>query len=122
MDPPGALEMPVNLSIKQVPDELAERLRRRAARNHRSLQRELLTILEATIGNEEGLSAAVISEPRPAPYLAARGKRAKSASSNAAGRLTLDQLWERARQLGGPVTGESSASLIRRDRDERGSR
>ena len=38
--------MPVNLSIKNVPDDLADRLRERAERNHRSLQRELLVILE----------------------------------------------------------------------------
>jgi plasmid stability protein len=38
--------MPVDLTIKRVPDELAERLRRRAARHHRSLQRELLAMLE----------------------------------------------------------------------------
>ena len=39
--------MPVSLSIKNVPDELAEKLRRRAARNHRSLQGEVMAILEA---------------------------------------------------------------------------
>lgn len=38
--------MPVSLSIKNVPDELAERLRARAKRNHRSLQGELLALLE----------------------------------------------------------------------------
>jgi plasmid stability protein len=38
--------MPVNLSIKNVPDGLAERLRERAERNRRSLQKELLVILE----------------------------------------------------------------------------
>ncbi len=38
------------LSIKHVPDELAERLRERARRNHRSLQGELLAILEETAG------------------------------------------------------------------------
>ncbi len=38
--------MPVNLSIKKVPDDIAERLRERAARNRRSLQRELLVLLE----------------------------------------------------------------------------
>lgn len=38
--------MPVDLSIKRVPDELAERLRKRAKRNHRSLQGELHAILE----------------------------------------------------------------------------
>jgi len=37
--------MPVNLSIKNVPDKLAKRLRRRAELNHRSVQGELLTIL-----------------------------------------------------------------------------
>jgi len=42
--------MPVNLSIKNVPDELAERLRERARRNHRSLQGELLAILEDANG------------------------------------------------------------------------
>ena len=38
--------MSVNLSIKNVPDELADRLRKRAERNRRSLQGELLVILE----------------------------------------------------------------------------
>jgi antitoxin FitA len=39
--------MTVTLSIKNVPDELAQRLRDRAARNHRSLQGELIAIIEA---------------------------------------------------------------------------
>lgn len=39
--------MPVNLSIKNAPDHLVERLRRRAERHHRSLQGELLAIIEA---------------------------------------------------------------------------
>lgn len=38
--------MAVNLSIKDVPEAVAERLRRRAARNHRSLQGELMAIVE----------------------------------------------------------------------------
>jgi len=37
----------VTLSIKNVPEELADRLRQRAARNHRSLQGELLAIIES---------------------------------------------------------------------------
>ena len=37
--------MPVNLSIKNVPDEVARGLRNRAARNQRSLNAELLDIL-----------------------------------------------------------------------------
>lgn len=38
--------MPVTLSIKHAPDEVVQRLRERAARNHRSLQGELLAIIE----------------------------------------------------------------------------
>ena len=39
--------MPVNLSIKNAPDELVATLKQRAKRNHRSLQGEMLAILEA---------------------------------------------------------------------------
>ena len=42
--------MPVNVSLKNVPDELMEKLRLRAKRNRRSLQGELLTILEEATG------------------------------------------------------------------------
>jgi antitoxin FitA len=48
--------MPVNLSIKNVPDELAVRLRQRAAENHRSLQGELMVILEEAIAEKEMLT------------------------------------------------------------------
>ena len=48
--------MPVNLSIKNVPDHIADQLRRRASRHHRSLQGELMSILEETVAKEELLS------------------------------------------------------------------
>jgi len=48
--------MPVNLSIKNVPDEIAQRLRLRAARAHRSLQGELMAILERAAWEESRLS------------------------------------------------------------------
>jgi plasmid stability protein len=38
--------VPVNLSIKNAPDDLVQRLRERVARNHRSLQGELMAIIE----------------------------------------------------------------------------
>lgn len=38
--------MPANISIKNVPDEVARGLRNRAARNNRSFQQELLEILK----------------------------------------------------------------------------
>jgi antitoxin FitA len=48
--------MAVNFSIKNVPDDIAEELRERAARNHRSLQGELMAIIEAAAGKESFLS------------------------------------------------------------------
>jgi plasmid stability protein len=39
----------VSLSIKNVPNELARALRKRAAANQRSLQGELMHILESTV-------------------------------------------------------------------------
>jgi plasmid stability protein len=41
--------VPVTLSIKEVPEDVLERLRERAKRNHRSIQGELLTILEDAV-------------------------------------------------------------------------
>lgn len=41
--------MPVNLSIKNTPDDVVALLRARAARHHRSLQGELLAIVEEAV-------------------------------------------------------------------------
>lgn len=48
--------MPVNLSIKSVPDDIVERLRLRAARNHRSLQGEMMAIIEGAVRAPSPLS------------------------------------------------------------------
>ncbi len=48
--------MPINLSVKNVPDELMERLRQRAARHHRSLQGELMAIIEESVRSNEHLT------------------------------------------------------------------
>lgn len=42
-----------DLSIKNVPEDMLERLRDRARRHHRSLQGELLTILEEATAPEK---------------------------------------------------------------------
>ena len=89
--------MPVNLSVKNVPDALAQRLRERAHRNRRSLQRELLTILEG-----------VVSERGAAP----------SGDGPAAGALTVTQVSERAAALF-PGGTRSSMGYIRELRDGR---
>jgi plasmid stability protein len=56
--------MPVNLSIKNAPDEIVERLRRRAARNHRSLQGELMAIIEAAVEAEPSPVDQVLAQVR----------------------------------------------------------
>ncbi len=50
--------MPVNLSIKNVPDHLAERLRERASASHRSMQGELMAILEEALEESRPLAPA----------------------------------------------------------------
>lgn len=45
----GEIVMPTHLSVKNVPDEVLQRLKARAERHHRSLQGELLSILEEAV-------------------------------------------------------------------------
>jgi len=48
----------MNLSIKNVPEDVVRRLRQRATRRHRSLQGELLAIIEEAVQSERELSPA----------------------------------------------------------------
>jgi plasmid stability protein len=91
--------MPVNLSVKNVPDELAERLRRRAAANRRSLQRELLSILESAAGY-------------------GGTPRAGTAYEGARDTITIDELAKLSRKLF-PRGTKSSVDYIRRLRNGR---
>ena len=104
--------MPVTLTIKQVPERIAKKLRARAAANHRSLQGELMTILNEALGESTPLTA---SEPE-APSYRLKGRPREAPSHGR--RLTLSELWERSRRLGGKSPSES-ASIVRRLRDER---
>lgn len=87
-----------NLSIKDVPEELAEALRQRAARNHRSLQGELMFIIQQAAGN--------------APV--------QSPASHRGGTLTIEEIVEQRRGLyPEPVPGPLAVDIIREDRDSR---
>ncbi|MBA3495353.1 MAG: Arc family DNA-binding protein [Gammaproteobacteria bacterium] len=46
----------MNLSIKNAPDDVVQRLRELASRHHRSLQGELMAILEESVRTPEPLS------------------------------------------------------------------
>ena len=50
--------MAVSLSIKNVPDEVASKLRERAERHRRSLQGELLAIVEEAVGTHSEMTVA----------------------------------------------------------------
>ncbi|GAA4335781.1 hypothetical protein GCM10023165_12460 [Variovorax defluvii] len=104
------------LSIKDVPDELAERLRQRAARNHRSLQGELMAIIEHAVQS---------SQPAPAP---APPPRAEVVGVGWGGRpilrrggKTIEQIAaEHRARFPEPLQGSPRAvDIIRADRDSR---
>lgn len=57
--------MPVTLTIKHVPDDVAEALRTLAASHHRSLQGELMAIIESVAGNESRLTLTRPAETHP---------------------------------------------------------
>jgi len=69
--------MGVNISIKNVPEEKLERLKQRAKFNHRSLQGELLALIDAAVGEKPN------------------------------GTMTLAELAERGRKLGLKTPSES---------------
>lgn len=55
-----------NLSIKDVPEAWAEALRQRAARNHRSLQGELMAIIEQAVQTQaEPVTSVATLPPLP---------------------------------------------------------
>lgn len=108
--------MPVTLTIKHVPDRTAENLRSRAAANHRSLQGELMAILEEALEH----NASNVREPAQNSYTATPASKATPSKKIATHgeRLTLVQLWERSKRFGKPSKSESAA-IVRKLRDER---
>ncbi len=90
-----------NLSIKNVPDGIVERLRERARRNHRSLQGELMALVTESV-HQPGL--ADVAEP-----------------PNETGLITIEEIADehRTRWPEPFVEGPSAADLIRAERDAR---
>ena len=116
--------MSLNLTIRNVPDSLARKLKTRAERNHRSLQGEMMAILEQA-------SVANTAEQPLKPYRASvTGSQAKTEVSGTAPqpagvavgkRLTIEEIWDRGKRLGLSSPNES-ARIVRKLRDERHSR
>jgi plasmid stability protein len=104
--------MGVNLSIKNVPVELAEAIKAKASANHRSLQGELMAMLTANVGtfgrrptahSPSALASRSAIEAQP---------RTQSLEEIDA---ALRKLFPIVKQL---PPGESSVEIVRRMRDE----
>jgi plasmid stability protein len=114
-----------NISIKDVPEAWAESLRQRAARNHRSLQGELMAIIEQAVG----------VEAEPLTSLASQGQLPRSSAGQGAvagydrrGNPVMRYGWKTIEQISAemkakypqPVQGAPlSVDIIREDRDSR---
>lgn len=105
------VDMPVSLSIKNIPDRIAETLRARATAHHRSLQGELMAILEAA-ASERAQSGSTM---QPVPS----GRAGQRVSSR--GTVTIDQAMERLRKrCPEPIPDPQGAvAIVREMRDSR---
>lgn len=108
------------LSIKDVPDAWAEALRHRAARNHRSLQGELMALVEKAVGE---------SHPPATSSVAASSASAGHVSSLdrfgspiiRRGNKTVEEIAaEHRKRFPKPIVGAALAvDILRADRDSR---
>lgn len=104
--------MGVSLSIKDVPEALAEKLRQRAERNHRSLQGELMALIERA-----ALEDAPAAEPRAAGLPAAGAALRHQGWKSVRDLMTERRLsgWQPAPQHGVPL----AVDIVRAARDSR---
>ena len=109
-----------NLSVKDVPDDLAERLRQRAARNHRSLQGELMAIIEQ--------AASETMPPAAPPVALAVQASAEGPDVGGSGRPAIRRGSKSIEQIAAehrvrfpqPIrSGPSAVDIIRADREAR---
>jgi len=98
--------MAVNLSIKNVPEAVAQGLRERAAQNHRSLQGELMAILEDAV-----------SSPKMGHARASGAKY--EYETTASGARAPDQLLERLRAIAGDRGIDTTQRLTREQAHDR---
>lgn len=108
-----------NLSIKDVPERLAEALRLRASRNHRSLQGELMAIIEQAVNVES--EAGSDRQPAVPLSLHAAGGAKRGGTNLREGKKSIEQIYaEHLERFPQPFTdGPMSVDIIRQDRDSR---
>ncbi|APW45490.1 FitA-like ribbon-helix-helix domain-containing protein [Rhodoferax antarcticus] len=124
-----------NLSVKDVPEAWAQALRERAARNHRSLQGELMALIQGAVAPESSplTSTSPVSDGIARALTAhtpgEAGRRGTVVGVDRFGHPIIRQGWKTVEQVVaelkakyplGPVPGQgSSIDMIREDRDSR---
>jgi len=117
--------MPVDLSIKRVPDTVARQLRRRAEHHHRSLQGELMAILQAAVaavpaqGTPMARDTTAIVASRPGRRIAPASESALIIRQAREGRTFSVADLHRFVSALGAKTPADSTRLIRQGRDSR---
>jgi plasmid stability protein len=113
--------MSQTLTIRNVPDALARKLKARAERNHRSLQGEVMAILEqVSVANaaEQPMASYQAPVTESAAQTAVPGTPPQPVGGMAGKKLTIEEIWERGKRLGLSSPNES-ARIVRKLRDER---
>jgi len=98
--------MPVTLSIKNVPDNVARRLREQAERNHRSLQGELLSLVERAVEAPSFIDLHLSRQP----LIASQSESALQIRNDRDGRrFTVEDLYDYVSSLGKGTPKEATA-------------
>lgn len=117
-----------NISIKDVPEQWAEALRQRATRNHRSLQGELMSLIEsavsdpsADLGGSMAATQSGVSKSTQASAGQVVGFDRLGHPITRRGTKTIEQIYaEHIARFPEPITqGPMSVDIIRQDRDSR---
>ena len=96
-----------NLSIKNVPDSMLQKLRSRAQRHHRSLQGELMALLAAALAEPTAVATRPSSSEQPAMQRSGTRRIEEIAA-------------EHRRRVKRPVArGPRAVDILRADRDAR---
>jgi len=111
------------LSIKDVPDTWAEALRQRAARNHRSLQGELMALVEKAVIETNPVSARAPQSERAAAISPGQvaGVDRLGDPIIRRGSKTVEEIGaEHRKRFPKPISGGALAvDIVRADRDAR---
>jgi hypothetical protein len=107
--------MPVTLSIKNVPDTVARRLREQAERNHRSLQGELLSLVEQAAAAQPFVDLRLSRQP----LVVSQSESALMIRNDRDGRrFTVEDLYDYVSSLG-KGTPDEATKWIRQARSSR---